>query len=268
MRKILLTVPFFLLLASAPALAAPVPPLKETAPYKNLRSYVGFLGGVQEATSAEKNTYSATFTARLQRAEAQVLSLRERRELRTARNYKTLLQKRYREVNQRAGQRSRKARRDARRKKKEALGVFQRTRRSIEASYERQLRPLRTRVRQLRRRQSQSRDPRERALLAEEINLLRRKIIRIENVSDADVSQARGEYKQSERQINKRLGRSLRAIARQRGVERQETKSAWAAERKSAFAAIAEKRRKEAALVRELRVRGQENLDAILVVGG
>lgn len=243
--------------------AKPIPPLKETAAYKSLRTYVLKLEGISSATDEERATYTATLAARVQSAEAEVLRLFERREVRTDKNYKALLSKRYGEIARRASRRVQKAEQESSQESRRALLRFRGQSADIRSTYSRKIRPLQRRVDQLQRQIDKSSDPREQALLQEEVNLLRGKINRIQAIMKTELGEARDVYRRDLRKVRASLRRKKEAIQKQKLLERKEALRVWEGEKKDALLSIRNKRRIEKALVRELRVRGEESIDAM-----
>ena len=263
MKRFLLPLLLLLFFPSGALAAKPIPPLKETVAYKNLRTYVLGLEKISSATPEEKASYTATLTARVQAAEAEVLRLFDRRETRTNKNYKSLLEKRYGEVDRRAAKRLSSARKKNSRESRQALLRYRDQRSSIQATYSRKMKPLRTRVAALERQIENSNDPREQALLQEEINLLQGKINRIEAIMKTELREASEVYERDLRRLRAALRRKTAAIKEQKDLERREALRVWRGEKKDALASLRNKRRIENTLVRELRVRGEEAIDAM-----
>lgn len=265
MKKRVLFLLILPLLLAAGAEAKPVS-VKTTKAYKELRFYVGALGRVEQATSQKKRQYSKALLRRVRSTEGAVQTTADRRERKLERNYQVILQKRYGVSNRRAARRDKTIRSDSARERGKARSLFQKAAANIRASFSRKLRPLGERVSRLEAEKRKARSPRKRALLAEEILLVRRKAATISAKERREIAGARSSYRRVAQTISQKLRRALRASARQRQRERGEVRREWRRDRQAAGLLLADKRREDAALVRKLRARGIRNLDAIIVI--
>jgi hypothetical protein len=259
MRKLLPLVVF--LLISASAQASSPPDLKDTAPYKSLRSYVFALEKKSSASESKKNTYRNELRNRSSRASQEKNKLFVKRRTLLQQKYKRGLRRQYRDIEQTAKRQQKRALLRHQRKRKAAKRLLQKRESDTRAFYSKKINPLLRRIKALQKRKRQSDDQREKALLAEEIIILQREVNRLEVVVSTEVFKAKRVYRREVRTINLSQEESLREIKKKRRRERQKALASQNTFREQALVRLRAQRTREGLFVQELLQRGETAID-------
>lgn len=246
--------------------AKPIPDLKDTSSYKNLRSYVSFLENTGQATEEEKVTYSLELAQRVKSGNSEVANLSLLRKRKLLSDYQTSLQRRYRSIDLIAAKKARQAHVRADRKKARSLADLRKRKRDIRGIYGQKISPLSARIKLLRERKRASNDPREQAIIAEEIFIIQREINRLQAIIDIEENKARVVYRKEVRLTEKILKRTLREAQKEKKVSRKKTRRSLEKEKKRDLQTLLQKKRIEAIFIDELAVRGKDAIEQMVPI--